>query len=107
LRRNHKKTKKREGEFMNINELYDIICERRDNPREGSYTRRLLEAGEDEIAKKVGEEAVEVILAAKGQGEQRIVEETADLIYHTLVLLAAKGIHPDQIMAELDKRHKK
>ena len=52
-----------------------------------SYTARLLAAGEDEIVKKIGEEAVEVILAAKGQGDGRVVEEAADLVYHLLVLL--------------------
>jgi len=92
---------------MNINELYAIICDRRDNPREGSYTRSLLEAGEDEQVKKIGEEAVEVIIAAKGQGRQRIIEETADLLYHVLVMLAAKDIHPDQVMAELEGRHRR
>ena len=92
---------------MDINELYAIICDRRDHPKEGSYTRQLLEAGEDEMAKKIGEEAVEVIIAAKGQGEQRIIEETADLIYHVLVLLASRGISPDLVMLELEKRHKK
>ena len=92
---------------MDINELYTIICERRDHPKERSYTRQLLEAGEDEMAKKIGEEAVEVIIAAKGQGEQRIIEETADLIYHVLVLLASRGIRPDLVMLELEKRHKK
>ena len=92
---------------MDINELYAIICDRRDHPKEGSYTRQLLEAGEDEMAKKIGEEAVEVIIAAKGQGEQRIIEETADLIYHVLVLLASRGIRPDLVMLELEKRHKK
>ncbi|MEM5775597.1 MAG: phosphoribosyl-ATP diphosphatase [Anaerolineaceae bacterium] len=92
---------------MNLDELYNIICDRRDHPVEGSYTRRLLEAGEDEMVKKIGEEAVEVILAAKGQGEQRVVEETADLLYHVLVLLASKDIHPQQVMDELERRHKK
>ena len=92
---------------MDINELYAIICDRRDNPRQGSYTGQLLEAGEDEIVKKIGEEAVEVIIAAKGQGEQRIIEETADLLYHLLVLLASHNIHLDLIMQELENRHRK
>lgn len=92
---------------MYLDELYNIICDRRDHPVEGSYTRRLLEAGEDEMVKKIGEEAVEVILAAKGQGELRIVEETADLLYHVLVLLASKSIHPRHVMDELERRHKK
>ncbi len=91
---------------MKLNELYQIICERRDNPAEGSYTRKLLQAGEDEVLKKIGEEAIEVIIAAKGQGEQRLVEEVSDLAYHVLVLLAQQGIDPALIEAELEKRHK-
>ena len=84
---------------MQIDELYQIICERRDNPTEKSYTARLMAEGEDEIVKKVGEEAVEVILAAKGQGDQRLVEEVADLTYHALVLLAYRRI-PLEVEAE-------
>jgi phosphoribosyl-ATP pyrophosphohydrolase len=91
---------------MNLDALYQIICDRRDHPREGSYTQHLLEMGQDEILKKVGEEAIEVILAAKGQGEQRLVEETGDLFYHLLVLLAREGVTPRQVMEELDRRHK-
>ena len=63
--------------------------------------------GEDEILKKVGEESVEVILAAKGQGNPRLIEEVADLTYHTLVLLAARGLTPADILAELERRHRK
>jgi phosphoribosyl-ATP pyrophosphohydrolase len=91
---------------MNLEELYQIICSRRDASTEESYTARLMAMGEDEIVKKVGEEAVEVILATKGQGDQRLVEEIADLTYHTLVLLAYRGISPDAVKAELDRRHK-
>jgi len=91
---------------MNINELYAVICERRDHPSAQSYTARLIAQGEDEIVKKVGEEAVEVILAAKGQGDQRLVEEVADLTYHVLVLLASRGVSPDAVRAELEKRHR-
>jgi phosphoribosyl-ATP pyrophosphohydrolase len=90
---------------MNINDLYAVICERRDHPSSQSYTARLLAQGEDEIVKKVGEEAVEVILAAKGQGDQRVVEEVADLTYHVLVLLASRGISPEAVRAELESRH--
>ncbi len=69
-----------------------------------SYTARLLAAGEDEIVKKVGEEAVEVILAAKGQGDARLVEESADLVYHLLVLLLSRGLSWADVEAELDRR---
>jgi phosphoribosyl-ATP pyrophosphohydrolase len=91
---------------MTLSDLYQIICDRRDNPTPASYTARLFAQGEDEILKKVGEEAVEVILAGKAQGDQRLVEEIADLAYHTLVLLALRGITPAQVSAELERRHR-
>ena len=71
-----------------------------------SYTARLLAAGEDEIVKKIGEEAVEVILAAKGQGDGRVVEESADLVYHLLVLLLSRGLSWADVEAELARRRK-
>ena len=71
-----------------------------------SYTARLLAAGEDEIVKKVGEEAVEIILAAKGQGDARLIEETADLVYHLLVLLLSHGLSWNDVEAELARRRK-
>jgi phosphoribosyl-ATP pyrophosphohydrolase len=92
---------------MKIEELFAVICDRRDHPSEKSYTNRLMTAGEDEILKKIGEESVEVILAAKGQGETRLIEELADLTYHSLVLLAYKGLTPADIAAELERRHRK
>ena len=92
---------------MKIDELFAVICDRRDHPSEKSYTNRLMTAGEDEILKKIGEESVEVILAAKGQGETRLIEELADLTYHSLVLLAYKGLSPADIAAELERRHRK
>ena len=91
---------------MKIDELFGIILDRKNNPKEGSYTNYLFDNQEDKILKKVGEEAVEVIIAAKGQGKQRIIEEVSDLAYHTLVLLAANGITLEEIGEELEKRHK-
>lgn len=91
---------------MTLEELYHIILDRREHPTPNSYTASLFAAGEDEIVKKVGEEAIEVILAAKAQGKQRLIEEVADLTYHGLVLLAAYGLTPDDIKSELDRRHK-
>jgi phosphoribosyl-ATP pyrophosphohydrolase len=91
---------------MTINELFQIILERRDSPTPNSYTARLLSNGEDEILKKIGEEAVEVILAAKAQGNQRLTEEIADLTYHVLVLLASRNLTPKDISNELAERHK-
>jgi len=90
---------------MKINDLYQIICDRRDHPKRGSYTTSLFSQGEDEIIKKVGEESIEVVLAAKGQGNQRLIEEIADLTYHVLVLLSKHEISPMDIENELEKRH--
>jgi phosphoribosyl-ATP pyrophosphohydrolase len=90
-----------------LHSLFQTIQDRKANPQQGSYTNQLFSAGEDEIVKKVGEEAVEIILAAKGQGDQRLIEESADLIYHLLVLLAHKGLTLEDVERELEKRHKK
>jgi len=84
--------------------LFATILDRQANPRPGSYTVHLLEAGEDEILKKVGEEAMEVILAAKGQGDERLISEIADLFYHLLVLLAARGLSLADVEDELVRR---
>lgn len=88
-----------------LHKLFTIIEDRKAHPTEGSYTARLLAQGEDEMLKKVGEEAMEVILAAKGQGDQRLVEEVADLFYHTLVLLAAHDLTLEAVETELSTRH--
>mgnify|MGYP001814697619 FL=1 len=88
-----------------IDELYQVLLDRKENPKAGSYTNELL-ADEEEIDKKIGEEAIEVILASASQGKERIVEETADLIYHTLVLLVANDITWDDILAELERRRR-
>lgn len=88
-----------------IYELFEIIQERKLNPKPDSYTQRLLSKGEDAILKKVGEEAMEVILAAKGQGDERLVEEVADLFYHTLVLLSSRDLSLAEVDAELEVRH--
>jgi len=89
-----------------LEELFAVILDRQANPRPGSYTVRLLDAGEDEVLKKVGEEAMEVILAAKGQGDERLVSEIADLVYHLLVLLAARGLSLADVKDELALRRK-
>jgi phosphoribosyl-ATP pyrophosphohydrolase len=92
------------GEDM-LNELFDIILDRKMNPLPGSYTNKLLDSSVDVVLQKVGEESVEVILAAKGQGNQRLVEEVSDLFYHTLVLLVRQGVSLQDIEAELRRRH--
>jgi phosphoribosyl-ATP pyrophosphohydrolase len=89
-----------------IQELQAVLQSRKAAPAADSYTSRLLTAGEDEIVKKIGEEAVEVILAAKGQGDRRVIEETADLVYHTLVLLVSRDLTWEHVEAELARRRK-
>lgn len=88
-----------------LQELFEIIEERKGTPRPGSYTADLLRRGEDVILQKIGEEAIEVIVAAKGQGDQRLVEETADLFYHVLVMLSFRGLALQDVEAELRLRH--
>jgi phosphoribosyl-ATP pyrophosphohydrolase len=90
---------------MSIQWLYDVIEERRQNPSESSYTSRLFAEGLPKIAQKVGEEGTEVVVAALAQDDQRLIEEIADLTYHTLVLLAARGLKPQDVLVELEKRH--
>jgi phosphoribosyl-ATP pyrophosphohydrolase len=88
-----------------ITQLQAVLQQRKANPTANSYTTQLLALGEDEIVKKIGEEAIEVILAAKGQGNERLVEETADLIYHLLVLLISRELTWADVTAELARRH--
>ena len=91
---------------MSIQWLFDVIEDRKNNPTEKSYTASLFTEGLPKIAQKVGEESAEVIVAALAQDNQRLVEEMADLTYHTLVLLSARGLLPAQVFAELERRHK-
>jgi len=91
---------------MEINELYNIILDRKSNPKPGSYTNSLFDTGLPRIAQKVGEEGTEVVVAALSQENERLVEEIADLTYHILVLMAAKGVSPEEVAGELEKRHK-
>ncbi|HVO43809.1 MAG TPA: phosphoribosyl-ATP diphosphatase [Aggregatilineales bacterium] len=85
--------------------VFATIKDRQANPKPGSYTNSLFSAGLDEITKKVGEEAIEVIIAAQHQGNQRLISELSDLAYHCLVLMAHMGVSPDEIAAELERRH--
>jgi len=91
---------------MTLNDLYAIILNRKENPSESSYTSSLFASGLPRIAQKVGEEGTEVVVAALVQEDARLVEELADLAYHSLVLMAARGLRPEQVLAELEKRHK-
>jgi phosphoribosyl-ATP pyrophosphohydrolase/phosphoribosyl-AMP cyclohydrolase len=84
--------------------LASTIADRRANPPEGSYTAQLFAGGIDRIAKKIGEEATEVVIAAKNEDPKELIWETSDLLYHTMVLLAERGVTLDQIGDELARR---
>jgi phosphoribosyl-ATP pyrophosphohydrolase len=85
-------------------QLWATIEQRKQQRPAGSYTVQLLEAGENEILKKIGEEAIEVIIAAKGEGDGRVLYEMADLMYHAMVLLAARDLTWNDVEAELARR---
>ena len=87
-------------------ELYSVIKDRQRHPIEGSYTNYLFTKGHDKILKKVGEEAVETIIASKNEVKSDIIYEMGDLWYHCLVLLAYHGIKPEELFAELMNRRK-
>ena len=91
---------------MSIQWLFDVIEDRKNHPTEKSYTTTLFAEGLPKIAQKVGEESAEVIVASLAQDNQRLIEEVADLTYHTLVLLSARGLTPADVLAELETRHK-
>ena len=89
-----------------IKELYSVIKDRQRHPVEGSYTNYLFNKGHDKILKKVGEEAVETIIASKNQSNEEVIYEMGDLWYHCLVLLAYHGINPEELFEELMNRRK-
>jgi phosphoribosyl-ATP pyrophosphohydrolase len=91
---------------MSLQWLFDVIEDRKKNPSEKSYTASLFNEGLPKIAQKVGEEGTEVVVAALAQNDARLIEEVADLTYHTLVLLSARGLTPAQVLAVLEKRHR-
>lgn len=88
-----------------LNEIYDVIKDRQIHPVDGSYTNYLFDKGQDKILKKVGEEAVETVIASKNMDRKEILYEMGDLWYHCLVLLAFHKITPDELFAELFGRH--
>lgn len=88
-----------------LNVLEAIIAERARNPVAGSYTCELLAGGRTKIAQKVGEEAVEVVIAALSQERDQQLNELADLIYHTLVLMSVLDISLDDLRQRLRERH--
>jgi len=91
---------------MNLDDLYTVIASRKGGNPEESYTASLFDKGIAKIAQKVGEEAVETVIDGVSGPRERVISESADLLYHLLVLWAARDVKPEEIWAELDKRVK-
>lgn len=89
-----------------IGSLENIIKQRKEKPVPGSYTNKLLDSGINKVAQKVGEEAVELIIEAKDDNKELFLNEAADLMYHYLVLLTAKGYELEDVISVLKNRHK-
>jgi len=87
-----------------LEEVYQVVLDRKNNPKEGSYTNYLFDKGIDKILKKVGEEAAEVIIGAKNEGPDEIIYEISDLLYHLTVLIVEKDTNWEAIFRELAKR---
>lgn len=90
-----------------LQDLYQVVLDRRTDPQEGSYTCYLFDQGLDKICKKVGEESAETIIAAKNGVQEDTVGEISDLIYHIMVLMVQQDIPLETVLAELDRRSKK
>lgn len=87
-----------------LEKLAEVIEQRKGAEPESSYVASLYDKGLDAILKKVGEEATETVIAAKGEDDAQLVHETADLWFHTLVMLAARGLGPADVFSELERR---
>jgi len=90
-----------------VERIFEVVKERIRNPTEKSYVSRLTAKGEDAVLQKIGEEAVEIVLAAKEDNAKEITHEAADVLFHIMVLFAQKGIKLTRIFEELERRHKK
>ena len=89
-----------------LSQLFAVICDRRDNPNESSYTSGLFAAGDNKILKKLGEETAEVVMACKDDEPDAIASEVADLFYHTLVALAHHNVDIKAVYRKLQQRRK-
>jgi phosphoribosyl-ATP pyrophosphohydrolase len=87
-----------------LNKLATVLAERKQADPSSSYVAGLYARGLDTILKKIGEEATETVIAAKGGDPDQIVHETADLWFHTLVMLIERGIEPERVLMELERR---
>ena len=88
-----------------IEKVYKMINDRKNNPKEGSYTNYLLEKGVDKICKKIGEEASETIIAAKNTDKDELIGEISDLVYHVLVLMFDRDVTVTDVKKKLSERH--
>lgn len=93
-----------ESDDSMLGELYSTIMQRKEHPKEGSYTNYLLDKGLNKILKKVGEECTEVIIAAKDEDNKELTFEIADLMYHLTVMMAQKGLTWEEVSVELAQR---
>jgi len=91
-----------------FDEIFSVILDRKENPKAGSYVASLFNdpKGLDKMLEKIGEEATEVIIAAKNGREKEIVSESADLLFHLMIMLAAKDIPLDKVREEFARRRK-
>ncbi len=87
-----------------LNRLADVLEQRKQAEPDSSYVAKLYSKGLDGILKKIGEEATETVMAAKDGDRDKIIYETADLWFHSMVLLAHQNLHPDDVIAELQRR---
>jgi len=99
-------TRSAAGDIAFLSKLESVIAQRASDKPENSYTARLLAKGLGKVAQKVGEEGVETALAGAGESEQKVIEESADLLFHLLVLLRARGLTLAQVVRQLESRQR-
>ena len=95
-----------DNDLVFLNTLQDIIRDRLENPTDGSYTASLVASGPQRVAQKIGEEGVELALASVSGERNDVINESADLVYHLLVLLSTHGISLAEVVSTLESRHR-
>ena len=95
-----------DNDLVFLNTLQDIIRDRLENPTDGSYTASLVARGPQRVAQKIGEEGVELALASVSGERDDVINESADLVYHLLVLLSTHGISLAEVVSTLESRHR-
>ena len=97
--------KEKEPDGRMLERIFEVIKERIRNPQKGSYVSKMVARGEDAILKKIGEEATELVLAAKSEDAKNVVCEAADVIFHVMVLFGQKKLEVKEVFKELENRH--